>query len=178
MVKLVRFMEFGLAFAGAVLATIVHAQSTDVHVCIDENGTRTYQNTGGGKGCKKLNLEPLTSVPAPKVSATVSGGGTGSGTGTGGASAPSRGIGAPARYDPSAQDRLFDRRRILEDEMRKEESRLAELKAEYNNGQPERRGDEKNYQKYLDRSARLKDEIARSDGNVQALQRELAKLKE
>ena len=39
---------------------------------------------------------------------------------------------------------------------KKEEERLAALQKEYNNGEPERRGDERNYQKYLDRVAELK----------------------
>jgi hypothetical protein len=137
------------------------AQTSDVFVCVDDNGTRTYQNTGGGKGCKKLNLEPITSVPAPKSSQ----GGGGKAT-------------SASKYDSATADRDFDRKRILEEELRKEESKLAELKSEYNSGQPERRSDERNYQKYLDRTARLQDEVARSEGNISALRKELNKLKE
>jgi hypothetical protein len=50
------------------------------------------------------------------------------------------------------------------------------LKQEYNNGQPERRGDEKNYQKYLDRVAEMKASIERSESDVAALRRELSKV--
>ena len=40
----------------------------------------------------------------------------------------------------------------------------------------ERRGDEKNYQKYLDRTAELKAGIERSESDIAALKRELSKL--
>ena len=65
----------------------------------------------------------------------------------------------------------------LEDEMRKEEQRLAPLRLEYKDGQPERLGSERNYQKYLTRVEGLKVGISRGEANVQALERELAALK-
>jgi len=49
----------------------------------------------------------------------------------------------------------------LKTNLRREEGRLADLQREYNNGEPERRGDERNYQRYLDRVAELKAGIAR-----------------
>lgn len=98
------------------------------------------------------------------------------------ASAPAAAPGAaprPAgeRVDPGTQrERDTDARRILSDELRKEEERLAELKREYADGQPERRGDERNYQRYLDRVAEMKAAILRKEADVAALKRELAKL--
>ncbi len=47
---------------------------------------------------------------------------------------------------------------------------------EYNNGEPERHGDERNYQKYLDRVAEMKAAIARKESDVAAIRREIAKL--
>jgi hypothetical protein len=82
-----------------------------------------------------------------------------------------------SRVDPSAQKaRDTDSRRILEAELRKDEQALADLKREYNNGEPERRGDERNYAKYLERVGELKAAIARKEADVAALKRELAKL--
>jgi hypothetical protein len=82
------------------------------------------------------------------------------------------------KVDPAAQRaRDSDRRRILEDEQKKEEAKLAELRAEFNNGEPERRGDERNYQKYLDRVQRLREDIARSEGNLAAIRKELSLLR-
>jgi hypothetical protein len=67
-------------------------------------------------------------------------------------------------------------RRILETELRRDEDRLAELRKEYNAGEPERRGDERNYQKYLDRAAELKAAIARKENDIAAIKRELVKV--
>lgn len=50
------------------------------------------------------------------------------------------------------------------------------MKREYNNGEPERMGNERNYQKYLDRVADLKSGIARKEGDIAAIKRELSKL--
>jgi predicted RNase H-like nuclease (RuvC/YqgF family) len=81
--------------------------------------------------------------------------------------------------DTGAQrTRDAERRKILEDELKKEEMRLAELRSEFNGGEPERRGDERNYQRYLDRVQRLKDDIARSESAVSSLRREMAALKD
>jgi predicted lipid-binding transport protein (Tim44 family) len=84
---------------------------------------------------------------------------------------------ADSRIDPEAQRaRDSDSRRILEGELRRAEEQLAELKREYNNGEPERLGNERNYQKYLDRTAELKSGVARKESDVAAIKRELAKL--
>ena len=81
------------------------------------------------------------------------------------------------RIDASAQRaRDTDARRILSDELAREEERLAAARKEFNNGEPERRGDERNYQRYLDRVAELKASILRKEGDIMALKRELAKL--
>jgi len=85
--------------------------------------------------------------------------------------------GSEARVDREEQrSRDSDARRILEGELRTEEQRLAELQKEFNNGEPERRGDERNYQKYLDRVASMKAAIERKEADVAAIRRELGKL--
>jgi Xaa-Pro aminopeptidase len=92
--------------------------------------------------------------------------------------APAAARPAETRVDPAAQRaRDSDARRILTQELRREEQALAELRKEYNNGEPERLGDERNYQKYLDRVQRLKDDIGRSEANIASLRRELAALR-
>ena len=81
------------------------------------------------------------------------------------------------RVDPDTQRaRDTDARRILTEELRREGARLAELQRDYNGGQPERRGDERNYQRYLDRVAEMKAGIERKEADIAALKRELAKL--
>ena len=61
--------------------------------------------------------------------------------------------------------------------MRIEEEKLANLKKEFNSGEPERHGDERNYAKYQERVASMKDDIDRSEKNIEALKRELSNLK-
>jgi hypothetical protein len=114
------------------------------------------------KGCRTLEGAPITVVPSMRPRSVTP---------------TSSGANREARVDPNEQKaRDNDARRILEDELRKEEGLLASMKQEFNNGQPERRGDEKNYQKYLDRTAELKAGIARKESDVAALKRELGKL--
>ena len=82
-----------------------------------------------------------------------------------------------SKVDPSTQrQRDADARRILEEELRRDEDKLAELKREYNNGEPERRGEERNYQLYLDRVSSLKASITRTESDIAAIKRELAKI--
>ena len=50
------------------------------------------------------------------------------------------------------------------------------LQKDFNNGEPERQGNEQNYQKYLDRVAEMKRRIARKESDIAALRRELQKL--
>jgi hypothetical protein len=120
------------------------------------------------KGCRVIESAPITVVPARQPAKAAP------------TPAPAAAPGArppDARVDAGAQRaRDSDSRRILESELRREEDRLVELRKEYNNGEPERLGNERNYQKYLDRVADLKSGIARKEADILALKRELAKL--
>lgn len=82
------------------------------------------------------------------------------------------------RVDSADQkSRDSDARLILDAELKKAEARQRELVAEYNNGEPEKRGDEgRNYQKYLDRVADLKASLARNDSDIAGIRRELARI--
>ena len=115
------------------------------------------------KGCRTIEGAAITLVQAPRPRPPASGSG---------AQRPGEG-----RVDPAAQRaRDSDARRILSDELKLEEGRLAALQKEFNNGEPERRGDERNYQKYTDRVAEMKLAIGRKEADIAALKRELAKL--
>jgi predicted RNase H-like nuclease (RuvC/YqgF family) len=82
------------------------------------------------------------------------------------------------RVDSQTQKRRdLDRMQILTDEIRTEENKLADLKKEYQNGEPERLGSERNYAKYQERVATMKDDIARTEKNIEALKREIGQLK-
>src|SRR5262245_35826998 len=101
------------------------------------------------KGCKVIEGAPVTIVqtqkPAPnaRTNAPI-------------ASPPREGR-VEGKVDPNAQkQRDNDARRLLEAELKREESRLADLQKEFNNGEPERQGGERNYQKYADRVNELR----------------------
>ena len=151
----------------AALAGYAYAQS-DVFLCVDDRGNKEYKNTGGTKGCKRVELPGITTVASPKrpvVAQTAS-------------AKPASSPSDFPKVDGGAQKaRDNDRRQILLDEMKAEEQKLADIKKEYNNGEPERRGDERNYAKYQERVATLKDDISRTEKNIEALRREINNLR-
>jgi hypothetical protein len=117
------------------------------------------------KGCKTIEGAPITIIQGqrPRTGSPVPP-----------ASGPRP---ADSRVDPSQQrSRDTDARRILEGELNTEKERLTLLQKEFNSGEPERRGDERNYQKYIDRVAEMKAAIARKQSDIAAIERELAKL--
>ncbi|WP_077034936.1 hypothetical protein [Pelomonas sp. KK5] len=118
------------------------------------------------RGCKTLEGQPITVIQAQKPR-----------TATATASSASGAEGG-ARVDPSQQRQRDDeRRRVLQDELRAAEGRLAATQAEYQGGNGEKQGDEaRNYQKYLDRMAELKASINRQQSDIDALKREISKL--
>jgi hypothetical protein len=163
--------------ACTLLAALPALAQAQIWRCESANGTIEYSNnpsSGRDAKCRPMDLPAITTIPAPKL--------PGSGGGAQGASGSAAATPSPAsfpRVDAASQrTRDADRRRILEDELKKEESRLVDLRAEFNGGSPERRGDERNYQKYLDRVQRLKDDIARTESSVASLRREMAALRD
>jgi len=114
------------------------------------------------KGCTPMEGGSVTVIPAPRPRTA----------------APASGPRPPeAKVDPADQRaRDSDARRILETELRRDEALLATMLKEYNNGEPERLGSERNFQRYLDRVAEMKAAIGRKESDVAALRRELGKL--
>ncbi len=166
------------AVLGAVFALPVVAQPADKPVYRCPGPPVLYTDAisaaeAKSRDCRTIEGATVTIVPAPRtrVVSTPS-----PGTGTAAASSAAR-SGADSRIDPAEQRaRDSDARRILGDELRREEERLAEIRREFNDGQPERQGNERNYQKYLDRVADLKSSLARKESDVAAIRRELSKL--
>jgi hypothetical protein len=148
---------------------------TTVYKCVDKAGRVEFTDIGKA-GCKALDLPGYfpTPVPAPKSTPAVN------------SAIPMRqGAGRPAaspanfpRVDNATQRaRDDDRRDILNEELRAEETKLADLKRDFNNGEPERQGNEKNYAKYQERVARMRDDIGRAEKNIEALRREIANIR-
>jgi hypothetical protein len=121
------------------------------------------------KGCRTIEGAPITIVQATRPRVPASGS-------AGAASGPAVRNGE-GRVEPAEQRaRDSDARRILSEELRREEARLAEMVREFNNGEPERRGDERNYARYQQRVAEMRAAIQRKEADLAAIRRELAKL--
>jgi hypothetical protein len=148
------------------LGVCVAAQG-QIYKCQPPGGSVEFTDINRGSFCKLMDL-PGTTVPAP----------------------PRRSAPSPRNAQPVAVPGEFprvdgaeqrardaDRRGILEDELKTEQQKLADLRRDFNNGEPERRGDERNYAKYQERVAALSDSISRSEKNIDALKREIANIR-
>jgi hypothetical protein len=165
---LIRTAAWWLAVCMTAVGPSVYAQATGsvYYVCPGN----VFTNTIGAKeaeqrGCKAREASQPTTIASPPRSKAAP------------AAAPGASRPAEMRVESGEQRaRDTDARRILEAELRKEEAALEGLKREFNNGEPERRGDERNAQKYLDRVADMKAAITRKEADVAAIRRELSKL--
>jgi hypothetical protein len=127
-----------------------------------------YTNTvteAQAKNCKLVSGGNVTVVQAQKPVA-----------GAGNRAAPASPTGQRIDAgDQRAKD--SDAKLILDSELKKAEARQAELLREYNNGEPEKLGPEaRNHQKYLDRVAELKANIARNESDIAGIRRELGRV--
>jgi hypothetical protein len=157
-----KMKQIVLLFCGASVLVLSALAQERIYRCGNE-----YTNTvspAQAKGCKLMEGGNVTVVQAPRPKA-----------------AASKSVGTSAgetnRVDAAEQkSRDSDARMILQSELSKSQARQAELLKEYNNGEPEKRGDEaRNYQKYLDRVAELKASLARNESDIAGIQRELTR---
>jgi hypothetical protein len=161
-----RPLAIALVALAAAAAALPARAGSDIFVCQDADGRKTYQNTGAGRGCTRLDIQPTLSVPAPRQPA-----------GRGPAEARPISPASFPRVDGQTQKaRDGDRRRILEDELGSEEAKLQALKTEYRNGAPERLPGDRGDAGYRERAARMQAELQRTENNVASLKRELALL--
>lgn len=144
------------------LAASAHAQ---VYKCVDDEGRVMYTNDRTvTKGCKPLSLDQAVStVPAPAPRPNPS---------------PAATSADFPRVNPDLQrQRDQSRRQILENELAQEEAALADAQKALAEQQAVRHGDERNYQRVLDRLAPFKEKVAQHQRNIDALKRELRELK-
>lgn len=121
------------------------------------------------RGCKIMEGGNVTVVQGSRPVASAA---------PGAAAAATRSPAGSPRVDGADQRaRDGEARSVLEAELRKAQDRQAQLLKEYNNGEPEKQGSEaRNYQKYLDRVAEMKAEIARNESDIAGIQREIGRL--
>lgn len=167
-----------------VLLLATAGAGAQIYRCTDAEGRKEYTDRQKGRHCVLLEL-PNAAIPAPppreaaRPRAPAASPAAGTAAGVPASPAPrAAGRSAFPRVDTAEQRaRDADRRQILTDELNAEMHKLDELRREFNNGEPERRGDERNYAKYQERVASLRGAIARSEQNVAALQREIANIR-
>jgi hypothetical protein len=158
--------HFGLTVA--LTCTLASPARADMFKCVQPNRPTYYTNNKEevrGKNCTVVTRE-ISVVPAGPVAP---------------AARANKETPSPAgfpRVDPATQRSRDDaRRRILEEELSGEEKALSQARAELTQQESIRTGDEKNYQRVLDRLQKYKDEVERHEKNVAALKRELSSVK-
>lgn len=155
--------RFGLA--AALTCALVLPAWGDTFKCMDTNGRATYTNMKEeiqGKSCTVVmrEISVVPAIPAQRAAKE--------------ARSPE---GFP-KVDPATQKSRDDgRRRILEEELSGEERALAKARAELTQQESIRTGDERNYQRVLDRLQPYKDDVERHEKNIAALKRELSNVK-
>jgi hypothetical protein len=162
------------SFLFSLLVLASTSASAQIFRCVgaDGNGTEYINNAKDAltRGCKTMQGGNVTVVQATPVQTTPV------------QRAPVR-VASASPSSPSSSNsseqkaRDSDSRSILESELKKAETKLAEQQKEFNNGEPEKQGIEgRNYQRYLDRVAELKDSIARNVSDIAGLKREISRL--
>ena len=170
-----RFRRASAVCALAALAASalpLAARADAIYLCVSADGRRELTDTHRA-GCKEISVPGAIAAPPARRGPARDG------------AAPRTASAAPAttpadfpKVDTALQkSRDSDRREILNDELRAEERKLAAQRTEFNNGEPERQGNERNFAKYQERVAQLRDNIARTEKNIVALRREIAAIK-
>ncbi len=139
------------------LALAPLSAGADIYKCVDESGRASYTNVkrGMGKNCKLVSGD-VNVVPATKPR-------TGSGD---------------MRVDSDTQRKRDEgRRQILDKELAEEEKLLDAARKKLVEQEAIRLGDERNYQRVLDRLKPFQDEVALHEKNVAALKQELSRLR-
>ena len=133
----------------------------DVYKCVDEDGHVTYTNTKPSPKakCNALSRDQRVSTVPGRAANTPS---------------PA---GFPKVNGDVQKARDNDRRRILEQELATEQNNLEQAKKELADQEAIRTGDERNYQRVLDRLQPFKDKVSLHERNLEALKKEIGNLK-
>ena len=133
----------------------------DVYKCVDDDGHVTYTNA------KPSSKAKCTALSRDQRVSTV----------------PGRASNAPSpsgfpKVDADTQKaRDNDRRKILDQELATEQKMLDEARKALAEQEAVRTGDERNYQRVLDRLQPYKDKVALHERNIEALKKEIGNLR-
>lgn len=125
------------------------------------------------RGCKVVEGGNVTVLQGSRAS-----GGAAPAARAAAPAAPSAPSAGPRVVSQEQKARDSDARVILEDELRKAQSRHDELKKEYNDGFPQRTALEmRNPQGYIERTNDLKAALTRAEADVEGIKRELNRIR-
>jgi hypothetical protein len=153
-----------LRFGASILLTLwlapgpAHAQIQTLWNCKDKDGRTTITSQKAdtaGKDCRVVSEERVSTVPAQKAKSPAS---------------------FPKESAADRQDSRAKQRKTLENELSQEEAMLADARKKLSEQEAIRTGDEKNYQRVLDRLKPFQDTVEVHQKNVDALKRELNNL--
>lgn len=133
-----------------------------IYKCTDAAGGTLISNARVDKSCRPVVTGGETTLPAPKMRP---------------ASATPSPSGFPKVTEDAQKARDNDRRRILEQELVGEQRQLEQAQKDLAEQEAVRHGDERNYQRALDRLQPYKDRVAQHERNLEAIRKELTNLR-
>lgn len=140
------------------------ARADAMYRCVDADGRKVFSNVkSSDKGAKCTAVQINDPGPPPRSGKSAS-------------STPTPSS-FPRVEENTQRRRDNERRRILENEMEAEQKALEQAKKELEEQEAVRSGNEKNYQRVLDRLQPYQDKVASHERNVEAIQRELSNLR-
>ncbi len=156
-----RWLHLTLMLAIASIAVPARAETCKY---VDDEGRVIYSNTPSSppKGAKVVRCfsdpapRPAPQEPSPQPGARE---------------------GFPKVDGQTQKKRDDERRRILENELANEQQQLESARQKLGEQEAIRTGDERNYQRYLDRVQPFRDVVANHERNIEAIRREISNLR-
>ena len=152
------FRAGALLFAALLVATVAHAQVTEIWKCKGRDGRWTYtndRNEAEKQKCesvtRQVNVAPATKAPASSA-------------------------GFPKETAAERSSARERQREILEKELATEQAALAKAQQALAAQESVRTGDERNYARVEERLQPYKDSVETHQKNIEALRRELSNL--
>ena len=157
------FRRFAVFLALTLLQSVASAETCKY---LDSEGRVIYSNTPNSppKGATKVKcFEAPSPRPAPGNARNTD--------------APESKAKLPRVSEGTQKNRDDERRRILEQEIADETKQLAQAREQLAAQEAVRNGNERNYERFLERVQPYRDAVATHERNIEAIRREIANLK-